>query len=260
LIVCPWHAVKFDSEGKMLDEKTTSFTSIAGFEQLELIEQHGIIWTYAGYLPKIPIPTIIDELAGDGDFEVECKGLIVNAPVKDLILINHDYDHQKGTHADSFGITDTNIISWDPCPEDEIKSVVHFNNPIAKKSGWGIQWVLGKLSGDSISGRIENYFPGIVILYPDSIKKFGEVYQIHLHYPVDENTSYTSIVFFSKLKSKYKILRPLFRKIMENAGNLVNQEDAGMFNGKTYAYKPKKLRTKNEYIADYFIKKFDNWH
>lgn len=68
-VVYPFHALKFDSEGCTVlpGSKKKTLPQLA---PLELIIQGDFIWSYGGQEPKVPIPTILNEIAAKYDFIV----------------------------------------------------------------------------------------------------------------------------------------------------------------------------------------------
>lgn len=66
-IVCPFHALAFDHEGCTVLPGSNQKT-LPLLNPLELIIQGDLIWSYGRYEPKIPIPTIVNEIAAKYEF------------------------------------------------------------------------------------------------------------------------------------------------------------------------------------------------
>jgi phenylpropionate dioxygenase-like ring-hydroxylating dioxygenase large terminal subunit len=61
-VVCPFHALEFDSEGCTILPGSKKKT-LPQFKPLQLIIVGDFIWSYGGQEPKMPIPTILNEIA-----------------------------------------------------------------------------------------------------------------------------------------------------------------------------------------------------
>lgn len=257
VVTCPWHAIAFDEKGFRKDEELDRFVPCAQFKPLELIETHGIIWTYAGFEPKIEIPEeALDEIAKHR-FYLTCASTDVEASVEDLLLINHDYNHQNGTHGESFKITGVENFSFAYNPNDANHTIARFETPTAALSlGDILESPMRLLTRERIKARIDNYFPGIAVFQPQHIPG-NTVYQVHLHYPIDKNRSHTSLAFFARFGNPlFKLFAP---KLLREGGETVVKEDAGMFNQRHYKDKPKQFRLSHEAGAEYIWKRFSEW-
>ncbi|MHC5895742.1 Rieske (2Fe-2S) protein [Nostoc sp.] len=62
LVVCPFHALSFDTEGCTVLPGSSKKT-LPQLKPLELIIQGDFIWSYGGDQPKIHIPTVLNEIA-----------------------------------------------------------------------------------------------------------------------------------------------------------------------------------------------------
>ena len=256
-VVCPWHAVEFGINGSRWDKELGQEVRCEAMRPLELIETHGIIWTYAGFEPKIEIPyAFLDEVARH-NFILTNASLEAQCSIEDLLLINHDYNHQNGTHGDSLKITGVENFTFAHDPEDPDHTVACFESPIAPIS-WReiIQKPIRALVGKRIKAKLNNYFPGLVAFQPQHIPR-NTVYQLHLHYPVDRGVSHTSLVFFATFSNPvFRLLAPW---LLAAGGEMVIAEDAGMFSERYYRDKPEKFKLPREQGARYVWRRFAEW-
>ena len=256
-ISCPWHAIEFGVNGSRWDKELDREVPCPSLQPLDLIETHGIIWTYAGFEPKVEIPPAFLDKVAEHEFILTNASLDVDASVEDLLLINHDYDHQNGTHGESFKITSVEDFVFEFDEADPEHTVATFETPIAPLS---LRDVLEKpirvLAGKRIKAKIDNFFPGLVVFQPQHIPG-NEVYQVHLHYPVDERRSHTSLAFYATFQNPlFKLLAPY---LLAQGGAVVVEEDAGMFNERYYRDKPRAFRLPHEKGAEYIWRRFAEW-
>lgn len=255
-IQCPWHAVNFNKKAERFDDRLEKWVPCAEFEPLELIEQDGVIWTYAEFEPRIPIPTITTELDSKYQFLFETAQTYVDTSIEWLLKINHDYDHQNGTHGQSFKITKVLFDEWNES-EDGLNTTARYRMPIQKPNlGDYINNPMLILLEDILSVELDNYFPSLVLFTPQT--PIGVIKQLHIHYPIDKDKSYTSLLFWCEFNQP--LLTPLYKKMIAAASKQVVDEDAGIFTEKVYSEKPHQFKLPNEHGVDYIDKMFKNWH
>ena len=76
---------------------------------MELIVQEDFIWSYGGCEPKIPIPTIMNEIAAEYEFIGVTGERSLATDILSLLLNMHDYNHQNGTHRELFEIEQVQV-------------------------------------------------------------------------------------------------------------------------------------------------------
>ncbi|MGD1918008.1 MAG: Rieske 2Fe-2S domain-containing protein, partial [Pleurocapsa sp.] len=60
-VVCPFHALEFDSDGCTVLPGTDKKT-LPQLKPLDIIVQDDFIWSYGGYEPKLSIPNILEKI------------------------------------------------------------------------------------------------------------------------------------------------------------------------------------------------------
>lgn len=106
-IVCPYHALEFDGQGRFLKEGLAKGEPIA--KALNLIVDGDLIWTYGGFTPQIEIPSLLSERMAGTKFLGIAGDTHIHAKFLDCIRINYDFNHQNGVHRDTFRIRDNPV-------------------------------------------------------------------------------------------------------------------------------------------------------
>ena len=124
-VVCPFHALEFDSEGCTILPGSKKRT-LPQLKPLELIIEGNFIWSYGGQEPNLPLPTILNEIAAKYDFIGHTADTSVETDLLPMLLNMHDYNHQKGPivrylelrkcSLRSSSTTGTNLTLFTLCP------------------------------------------------------------------------------------------------------------------------------------------------
>jgi phenylpropionate dioxygenase-like ring-hydroxylating dioxygenase large terminal subunit len=156
VVGCPFHALEFDGEGCTILPGFKKKT-LPQLESLELIVQGDFIWSYGGYEPKIPIPSILNEIASQYKFVGHTADMSVETDLLSMLLNMHDYNHQNGTHRPLFRIEEVEFESF---IDSGHESHAFYNMPTAPAS------LVEKLSNPDllllpqvIKAHLENHFP-----------------------------------------------------------------------------------------------------
>jgi phenylpropionate dioxygenase-like ring-hydroxylating dioxygenase large terminal subunit len=167
-VVCPFHALEFDAQGCTILPGSNKQT-LPQLAPLELIIQGDFIWSYGEYEPKIPIPNILNKIAGNYEFVGHIADCSVETNLRfsfreaspTMLLNMHDYNHQNGTHREMFKITE---VQFDRFIDEGHHSHAYFDMPVAASS------LSEKLNNPGLfmvpkvlSPHLENYFPHLVI-------------------------------------------------------------------------------------------------
>lgn len=130
-------------------------------EPLELIIQRDFIWSYGGYEPKIPIPTVLNEITNSYYFIGHIGDRSIETDLLTMLLNMHDYNHQNGTHRDLFRITD---VEFHQFIDNGHHSHAFYDMPTAP---YTLAEKLRKpdlmLLPSTIKAHLENHFPSLVI-------------------------------------------------------------------------------------------------
>ena len=249
-IVCPFHALEFDSHGCTVLPGTDKKT-LPQLQSLELIIQDDFIWSYGGYEAKLPIPDVLEKIAQDYEFIGATADITVKTDLRSMLLIMHDYNHQNGTHRDLFEITE---VRFEKFIDDGYYSEAFFNTPTAPKTFWQkLQQPNQFLLPDVIEAHLENYFPSLVIFHGKS--PFGKIAQCHLFIPESSTTTRTYVLLFGEAKNP---LAGLFKNQFLGLSKIVIEQDADILT-KIYAATPQKLKLNNEVGMDWVKRNFTNW-
>jgi phenylpropionate dioxygenase-like ring-hydroxylating dioxygenase large terminal subunit len=246
-VVCPFHALKFDSQGCTILPGSSKKT-LSQLKPLELVIQGNLIWSYGGYESKIPIPTILNEIAETYYFVGHTADVSVETDLLTMLLNMHDYNHQNGTHRDLFRITDVEFHQFIDAGHH---SHAFYDLPTAPYS---LTEKLKKpnllLLPSTIKAHLENHFPSLVIFHGEM--PLGKAAQCHIFVPEAENRTRTYILLFGQAK------HPIFKLLGStylNFGKVVVDQDADILS-KIYPDTPQKIKLNNEVGMDWVRRNF----
>ena len=249
-VVCPFHALEFDSEGCTVLPGTNKKT-LPQLKPLNLIVQEDFIWSYGGCEPKLPIPDILNQINRDYELIGHTADTSVETDLRSMLLNMHDYNHQNGTHRDLFEITE---VRFEQFIDNGYHSEAIFNTPTAPKTFWQkLKQPNQFLIPDVIQAHLENYFPSIVIFYGGS--PLGKVAQCHLFVPESETRTRTYVLLFGEISNP---LGKLLKNQFLNLSKVVVRQDADILS-KIYADVPQKIRLNNEVGMDWVKQHFNRW-
>lgn len=249
-VVCPFHALEFDSEGCTvlpgLKKKT-----LPQLEPLELIIQGNFIWSYGGQEPRLQIPTILNEIASKYDFIGHTADTSVETDLLSMLLNMHDYNHQNGTHRPLFRIEE---VQFEKFIDNGHQSHAFYTMPISPTT------LIEKISNPDLlllpkilKAHLENYFPSFVIFHGET--GIGKVAQCHLFVPESETRSRTYVLMFGQAKNP--AFKPLGSKFL-NFAKVVVEQDADILR-KIYPNTPQKIKLNNEVGMDWVRRNFESF-
>ncbi|QMS90269.1 Rieske 2Fe-2S domain-containing protein [Nostoc edaphicum CCNP1411] len=249
-VVCPFHALKFDGSGCTVLPGTNKKT-LPQLKSLELIIQGDFIWSYGGYDPKIPIPTVLNEIAKTYYLIGHTADRTIDTSMLTMLLNMHDYNHQNGTHRELFRITD---IEFHQFIDNGHNSHAFYDLPTAPYS------LLEKLKKPdllllpkNIQAHLENHFPSLIIFHGEM--PLGKAAQCHIFVPEGANRTRTYILLFGQAKHPiFKIFGSQYLKF----GEVVVNQDADIL-GKIYPNMPQKIKLNNEVGMDWVRRNFENF-
>ncbi|MDY7024659.1 MAG: (2Fe-2S)-binding protein, partial [Cyanobacteriota bacterium] len=249
-IVCPFHALEFDSEGCTVLPGSTRKTQ-SQLQPLELIIEGDFIWSYGGYEPQIPIPSILNEIASTYQFIGFTADTSVKTDLLTMLLNMHDYNHQNGTHRELFKITE---VKFEQFIDSGHQSHAFFENVTAPYN------LLEKLKKPSLlllpntlKAHLENHFPSLVIFHGES--GFGKVAQCHLFIPESETQTRTYILMYGLPNNP---VFGLFEKQFLEIAKVVVEQDTDILH-KLYANTPQKIKLNNEVGMDWVRRNFKSF-
>lgn len=249
-VVCPFHALEFDSLGCTVLPGSGKNTQ-AMVKPLELIVQGDFIWSYGEHEPAMPIPKIFNEIADSYDFWGMTGDTSVATPLLPVLLNGHDYNHQNGTHRDLFRITE---VQFGQFIDQGHYSEAFFKTPTAAPSWHEIRRNPAILALPKvIDVHLTNYFPLSVILNTES--RVGAITQCHFFVPEAADRTRVYVLLFANAKN------PLFRLMKNNFLNVcktVVDQDTEILT-QLHTTHPKQIKLNNEIGMDWVRRNFENW-
>jgi phenylpropionate dioxygenase-like ring-hydroxylating dioxygenase large terminal subunit len=249
-VVCPFHALQFDSEGCTVLPGSGKKT-LPQLQPLELIIQGDFIWSYGGYAPNVPIPQILNEFAAQYEFIGFTGDRSVKTDLLTMLLNMHDYNHQNGTHRTLFEIQE---VQFKQFADHGHHSHAYYDMPRTKPKLQDILKNPAVLALPKIiSAHLENFFPVLIIFHGES--PIATIKQCHLFIPESETHTRTYVLIFGKAHSPLAHL--LKQNILKLAGAVVDQ-DADIL-GKIYADTPQKIKLNNEVGMNWVRRNFESF-
>ena len=249
-VICPFHALPFDAVGCTILPGSGKKT-LSQLQPLELIIQADFIWSYGGYEAKIPIPTVLNDIANRYSFIGHTADRSIETDLLTMLLNMHDYNHQNGTHRDLFRIIN---IEFHQFIDDGHHSQAFYDMPTAPYS---LAEKLRRpdlfLLPTTIKAHLENHFPSLVIFHGEM--PLGKVAQCHIFVPEAENRTRTYILLFGQAKHPaFQVFGNTYLKF----GKVVVDQDADIL-GKIYSETPKKIKLNNEVGMDWVRRNFESF-
>ncbi|MEO1145461.1 MAG: Rieske 2Fe-2S domain-containing protein [Cyanobacteria bacterium J06638_22] len=249
-IVCPFHALEFDGQGCTVlpgsDKQTKPL-----LEPLKLIVQDDFIWSYGNHKPKMAIPDVLNQIAAEYEFVGSTADTSVDTPLLSMLLNNHDYNHQNGTHRDLFRIEE---VQFEQFIDRGHQSEAFFKTPTASPTLREITRNPAVLMIPKvIDAHLENHFPSLVIFHGES--SLATVAQCHLFVPEAGDRTRTYILLFAKPKN---VGFRLMKKTLLNLSKTIVAQDTHILN-RLYAEHPQKIKLNNEVGMDWVRRNFESW-
>jgi phenylpropionate dioxygenase-like ring-hydroxylating dioxygenase large terminal subunit len=246
-IVCPFHALAFDREGCTVLPGSQRKT-LPQLQPLDLIIQGDFIWSYGGQEPRMPIPTILNEIANEYEFVGPVADTIVQTDLLTMLLNMHDYNHQNGTHRALFEIETVNFETF---RDQGFHSDAYYNMPRKTPKFKDIlENPAVLLMPKVINAHLENFFPSIVLFHGET--PIGTIKQIHLFIPESETHTRTYVLMYGR--PKHPVFKLAKKNILALAETVV-QQDADIL-GKIYPNSPQTIKLNNEIGMDWVRRNF----
>lgn len=249
-IVCPFHALAFDSQG-CTQLPGSHKATLSQMAPLELIIQGDFIWSYGGVKPKIPIPTVLNDIAETFEFVGVAGDTSVATPLLAMLLNMHDYNHQNGTHREMFRIEE---VLFNKFIDEGHHSEAFMKMPKAAPTRQEIFRNPAVLTMPKvIQAHLDNYFPAIVVFRGKTVA--GPIAQCHLFIPESSGRTRTYVLLFAQPTSPvFKLMKGAFLKLVET----VIEQDADILT-KLYPTQPQKIKLNNEVGMDWVQRNFESW-
>jgi phenylpropionate dioxygenase-like ring-hydroxylating dioxygenase large terminal subunit len=249
-IACPFHALRFDSDGCTVLPGSHKKT-LPLLKPLELIVQDDFIWSYGGCEPKVEIPSILNEIIKTYQFIGHTGDRSVETDLLTMLLNMHDYNHQNGTHRELFRITE---VQFHQFIDQGHTSHAFYEMPTAPYS------LMEKIKKPDLlllptkfNAHLENHFPSFIIFHGET--DLGKIAQCHIFVPEAENRTRTYVLMFGKPKHP---MFGVFGKTFLNFAKVVVEQDADIL-GKIYPNSPQKIKLNNEVGMDWVRRNFESF-
>lgn len=249
-VVCPFHALEFDSNGCTVLPNTNKQTKSL-LTPLELIIEGDLIWTYGGCEPKIPIPTILNEFANEYELLGFTRQFSVKTDLLTVLLNMHDYDHQNGTHRPLFEIKE---VQFKQFIDNGHHSHAYFDLPRKEPKFGDLLKNPGLIAlPKTLNVHLENYFPSLVIVHAES--PLGKVKEVHLFIPESETHTNTYVLMYGKMKNP---IAHLIKKNFVRLAEIIVEQDVGVLET-IYPHTPQNIKLNNEVGMDWVKRNFQNF-
>jgi phenylpropionate dioxygenase-like ring-hydroxylating dioxygenase large terminal subunit len=254
-IVCPFHALEFDSIGRLLKDSESGGQPIA--KSLEVIVQGDLIWTYGGHSPQVPIPNLIPQRTEALEFVGVAGETSIQASFLAAIKINYDYNHQNGTHRKNFKIQANPIHSFEENGYYAKVEQTFLRAENTLSEIWGNPGLL--MLPKSINNQLEYAFPSTT-LFKAKLDP-GSILQFFILYPETENRTKTFVLFYGDWQSplfKLPVIGGVLRKSLLQATSTIVEQDSATLES-LYPSKKSKIRLPKEEIMFYVERLYDEW-
>ncbi len=249
-IACPFHALEFDHAGCTTLPGSQKRT-LPQIQPLELIIQNDFIWSYGEYEPKIPVPSILNEIAENYEFIGHTADTSVETDLLTMLLNMHDYNHQNGTHRPLFKIQEVQFKNF---IDNGHHSHAFYDMPIAPASLWEkLKQPDLMVLPPVVKAHLENYFPSLVIFHGDV--PMAKIAQIHLFIPESKTHTRTYVLMYGIPKNP---VFNLLKKAALKMAKVVVEQDADILS-KIYPNTPQKIKLNNEVGMDWVRRNFESF-
>jgi phenylpropionate dioxygenase-like ring-hydroxylating dioxygenase large terminal subunit len=249
-IACPFHALEFDSSGCTILPGSNKPTKSL-IEPLELIVQGDFIWSYGCHEAKIPIPTIMNEIAAEYEFIGFTKNRSIKTDFLTLLLNMHDYNHQNGTHRQLFEIEEVQLKQF---IDNGLHSHAYVEQPRKKPTIRDIFKNPGLLAMPKVlQAHLENFFPCMAVMHGES--PLLSLKECHCYIPESPNSSRVFILMFMKAHTP---IAHLIKRNLLQLVELVVEQDADIL-GKIYANTSQHIKLNNEVGMDWVRRNFESF-
>ncbi|MDZ8105014.1 MAG: Rieske 2Fe-2S domain-containing protein [Nostoc sp. DedQUE12a] len=250
VIACPFHALEFDHLGCTVLPGSNKQTKSL-IQPLELIIQGDFIWSYGGYEPKIPIPTIVNEIAAEYQFVGVTGERSIQTDILSLLLNMHDYNHQNGTHRELFEIEEVLVKQF---IDEGLHSHAYLSQSRKRPTLRNILKNPGQMAMPKVlEAHLENFFPFMGLMHGKN--KLLTLKECHFYLPEADRQSRVFVLIYIKAHS------PIAHLIKNNLLKLIDvvvEQDAKILS-KIYTNRPQRIKLNNEVGMDWVRRNFENF-
>ncbi len=249
-IACPFHALEFNASGCTVLPGSNKQTKSL-LHPLELIIQGDFIWSYGGYESKIPIPSIMNEIAAAYEFIGVTGERSIGTDLFSLLLNMHDYNHQNGTHRELFEIEAVQVKQF---IDKGLHSHAYLSQPRKQPTFRDLLKNPAQLAMPKVlEAHLENFFPFMGLLHGED--KLLSLKECHFYLPEAEHQSRVFVLMYMKAHSP---IAHLLKRNLLKLIDVVVEQDAKILN-KIYANTPQRIKLNNEVGMDWVRRNFDSF-
>ncbi|MGC1309132.1 MAG: Rieske 2Fe-2S domain-containing protein [Phormidesmis sp.] len=254
-ITCPFHAQKFDEKGFFIEDGKSSNRTLV--KPLELIVQNDLIWTYGNSTAQIEIPNLIAERTQGFDFLGVSGEVSIKTDFLAAVKINYDYNHQNGTHRESFQIRDNPVHSFEA---DEYYARVRQTFIRSENSLSDVMENPALLAFPrEIDNELEYTFPSTTLV--KTTMGAGDFAQFFILYPESEHITRTFVLSYANWKSplfKLPVIGKVLGDTFVKLTNKIVEQDLSTLES-LYPRKNPKVRLPKEEIMFHAEKLYVEW-
>ncbi|WP_089093869.1 Rieske (2Fe-2S) protein [Nodularia sp. NIES-3585] len=251
-ITCPFHALEFDSKGRLYQKYKNKENTQPITEPLELIISNDCIWTYGGFEPKLPIPDLHQKIVDTYEFMGVAGETNIQGDFLSSLMVNYDYNHQNGTHQELFKITSCNVTSFE---ENGYYSKVEQEiNRANNTLGEIIKNPVLSIFPKKLNNILEYAFPSTTVFFAKT--PISNIAQVHILYPVTETITKTFVLLYAQ--GINPLLKLLLKNSLLKAVSAVVEQDTSAIES-LYPRQQPKIRLPNEEIMFYAEKLYHDW-
>jgi phenylpropionate dioxygenase-like ring-hydroxylating dioxygenase large terminal subunit len=249
-VVCPFHALEFDGDGCTVLPGSNKQTKPL-MQPLKLIIQGDLIWSYGGHEAKIPIPTILNEVAAGYEFIGYTGDFSVKTNLLSMLLNMHDYNHPSGTHRPLFEIED---VQFKQFIDNGLHSHAYFELLRAKPALRNIlKHPALLLLPKVLQSHLENFFPYLAMVHGES--PILSIRECHFFVPESETHTRTYVLLFGKM---HNFFAHLVKRNLLRLAEIIVEQDADIL-GKIYPDTPGQIKLNNEVGMDWVRRNFESF-
>jgi phenylpropionate dioxygenase-like ring-hydroxylating dioxygenase large terminal subunit len=249
-VACPFHALEFNASGCTVLPGSNKQTKTL-LQPLELVIQGDFVWSYGGYEPKIPIPSVMNEIAAEYEFIGATGERSIATDLLSLLLNMHDYNHQNGTHRELFEIEEVQVKQF---IDEGFHSHAYLSQPRKQPTVRDILRNPAQLAMPKVlEAHLENFFPFMGLLHGKD--KLLSLKECHFYLPEAEHQSRVFVLIYMQAHSPIAhLLKGNLLKLID----VVVDQDAKILN-KIYADTPQRVKLNNEVGMDWVRRNFESF-
>lgn len=246
-VVCPFHALEFDATGCTVLPGSNKQTQTL-LQPLDLIVQGDFIWSYGGHASKLPIPTILNQIAAEYEFIGVTGERSIPTDILSLLLNMHDYNHQNGTHRELFEIESVQVRQF---IDEGFHSHAYLSQPRKPPTWQAILKNPAQLAMPKVlEAHLENFFPFMGLLHGED--KLLSLKECHFYVPEAEQQSRVFVLMYIKAHSP---IAHLLKRNLLKLIDVVVAQDAQILS-RIYPNTPQRIKLNNEVGMDWVRRNF----